>query len=222
MRTSVKGILAIIDHEAIVLEPYKDSVGVWTVGVGHTANAGDPSPAKMHKAGKKLTVTEALALFRKDLAKFEKRVNKWCGPDLEQHQFDALVSFDFNTGGIRYRSRGKYTCASLVKSLKAGNIDKAGAQFMNWSKPPEIIGRRQKERALFESGHYPTVKKLKIYDVRNNRPVNMHHVPVPAGFFDPTPETVTPAPETPLPASKPPRKGLLQLMLEILQKIFKR
>jgi GH24 family phage-related lysozyme (muramidase) len=34
LTTSAKGKLEIISHEAIVLCPYRDSVGVWTWGVG--------------------------------------------------------------------------------------------------------------------------------------------------------------------------------------------
>ena len=40
MKTSLKGILAILDEEAVVLSTYKDSKGVLTIGVGHTAAAG--------------------------------------------------------------------------------------------------------------------------------------------------------------------------------------
>lgn len=40
---------------------------------------------------------------------------------LEQHEFDALVSFDFNTGGI-YR-------ANLTKQLNTGNRVKAAQSF---------------------------------------------------------------------------------------------
>ncbi|WP_428141663.1 glycoside hydrolase family protein, partial [Bradyrhizobium sp.] len=36
--------MALISHEGIVLSRYKDSVGVWTIGVGHTKAAGNPDP----------------------------------------------------------------------------------------------------------------------------------------------------------------------------------
>ena len=49
MKTSSKGIAALVNHEDIVPAPYKDSVGVWTYGVGHTAGAGAPDPARMPK-----------------------------------------------------------------------------------------------------------------------------------------------------------------------------
>ena len=71
MKTSKAGILAILDHEAVVLTPYKDVVGVWTVAVGHTASAGAPNPRHVSR----LNLEEALSIFETDLAKFEKRVN---------------------------------------------------------------------------------------------------------------------------------------------------
>ena len=40
MKTSLKGILAIINEEALVLSTYRDAAGVLTIGVGHTASAG--------------------------------------------------------------------------------------------------------------------------------------------------------------------------------------
>ena len=40
MKTSLKGILAIINEEALVLSTYRDAAGVLTIGVGHTAAAG--------------------------------------------------------------------------------------------------------------------------------------------------------------------------------------
>ncbi len=66
---------------------------------------------------------------------------------VSQHEFDALVSFHLNTGGI-----GR---AQLTKSLNAGNRQAAADQFLGWSKPPEIIPRRKREQALFRTGHYP-------------------------------------------------------------------
>jgi len=165
MKTSPQGRLAILEHEALVLSPYRDSVGVLTVAVGHTASAGLPDPAAIAKP---LTIDEALDIFEADLAKVEARVDKAVKVPLDQHEFDALVSFDFNTGAVHR--------AALVTSLNAGDRAKAAAQFMSWSKPPEIIGRRQKEQALFRDGTYPRVANLKVYD---KHPGKAHLVPVP-------------------------------------------
>jgi len=144
MKTSTPGLIAIISHEGIVLSRYKDSVGVFTIGVGHTKAAGGINPETFTGT---LKMSEAIDLLRTDIVKYENGVNKAVTVPLKQHEFDALVSFHFNTGAI--------SKASFVKKLNAG--DKAGAinGIMDWNKPKEIIKRRTAERDLFATGTYP-------------------------------------------------------------------
>lgn len=149
MRVSPQGIVALAGHEGIVPAPYLDSVGVWTYGVGHTSAAGAPFPDGMPKGMPRYVETavdHALALFAEDLAKYEKRVRSAVKVRLSQHQFDALVSFDFNTGGI-YR-------AKLTAALNAQEDD-AARHFFGWTRPPEIRSRRTDEHRLFTTGIYP-------------------------------------------------------------------
>lgn len=144
LTVSKAGLMALAAHEGIVLSPYRDSKGIWTIGVGHTAAAGYPDPAKFVGS---FTLSEVLGLFRQDVAKYEKAVRAAVKVPVKQHEFDALVSFHYNTGAI-----GK---ATLTKLLNAGKRAEAGAAFMNWTKPPEITDRRKAERDLFLTGKYP-------------------------------------------------------------------
>lgn len=66
---------------------------------------------------------------------------------LKQYEFDAIVSWHYNTGAV--------ATASWIKKLNAG--DRAGAikGIMDWRKPAEIIPRRTAERDLFKTGKYP-------------------------------------------------------------------
>ena len=165
MQTSDKGIVALIGHEGIVPGPYRDTVGVLTYGVGHTAAAGAPDPAKMPTgmpADLDGALTEVFRVFRKDLAKYEADVNRAIKVPVSQHEFDAVVSFHFNTGAIHR--------ASWVKSLNKGDRVKATAQFMNWVKPREIIPRREQERHLFATGEYPT-SRINVWRVGTDRRV---------------------------------------------------
>ena len=150
MKTSDAGLFALALHEGIVPAPYFDSVGVKTYGIGHTLGAGYPDPAKMQR-GMPTNLDAALRdvfdLFRRDVAKYEAAVNRAVKVPVTQAQFDALVSFHYNTGAI-----GK---ASLVKRLNAGDVAGAAAGFMAWKKPPEIIPRRKAEQELFAKGVYP-------------------------------------------------------------------
>ena len=150
MKTSDAGIYAIALHEGIVPAPYFDSVGVLTYGIGHTLGAGYPDPSKMAR-GMPTNLDAALRdvfdLFRRDVAKYEAAVNRAVKVPVTQAQFDALVSFHYNTGAI-----GR---ASLVKRLNAGDVAGAATGFLAWMKPPEIKDRRTAEFALFAKGVYP-------------------------------------------------------------------
>jgi len=144
MKLSDKGLMALIAHEGIVQSRYKDSVGVWTIGVGHTAAAGGIDPAKFNGT---LTMREVFDMLRHDVARYEAAVDKAVKVPLAQHQFDALVSFHYNTGAI-----GK---ATLVKKINSGDFEGAAKGFDAWVNPPEIKPRRMAEKALFKSGVYP-------------------------------------------------------------------
>jgi len=166
-KISDKGVLEIAEHEGFVLGPYLDSVGVKTIWVGHTAAAGGPDPSKMPlvdtRGWSADRVTEELVRglrqFDTDLDSYEGRVNRAIKAPLKQHEFDALVSFDFNTGGIFK--------AQLTKSINAG--DRSGGGFMGWIKPKEIIKRRKAEQSLFRTGNYDANgDDIPVYDALPN------------------------------------------------------
>lgn len=152
MKTSKRGLAEIAAHEGIVLSKYKDSVGVWTIGIGHTKNAGSPDPENV--VGE-LSLQDIMEIFARDIEKFEKRVTKAFSRALTQSQFDAAVSFDFNTGGILR--------ASWVRFFNAGEDERAQHSFMKWRKPREIIPRRQAECDLFFKGKYSGKGKVNVY-----------------------------------------------------------
>lgn len=152
MKVSQQGLAEIAAHEGIVDAPYKDSKGIWTLGIGHTASAGPPDPAKNRRI---FSVAEIMHIFARDVAHFEARVNRAFTRPLSQSQFDAAVSFDFNTGGIHK--------ATWVKQFNAGNTSGARDSIMNWRKPAEIIPRRKKERDLFFNGRYSSDGRATLY-----------------------------------------------------------
>lgn len=151
MQLSPQGLFALALHEGIVPGPYKDSVGVWTYGIGRTAAAGPPDPVKM-KRGMPLNLDAELIrvveLFARDAQRYTADVRRALRRPVEQHQFDALVSFHYNTGAIAR--------ATLTKLVNAGDIDGAANAFMNWTKPPEVAKRRSAEKQLFQRGIYPS------------------------------------------------------------------
>ncbi|GAB4387773.1 lysozyme [Albidovulum sp.] len=150
MQMTDRGLLALARHEGVVPGPYRDSTGTWTFGIGHTAAAGSPDPAKMPRGMPDDLdggIREAFRVFRADLACYEADVLRAVTVTLAPHEFDALVSFHYNTGGIQR--------AALTRHLNAGNRVAAADAFLNWRRPASIIPRREAERDLFRHARYP-------------------------------------------------------------------
>lgn len=150
MQMTDRGLLALVRHEGLVPGPYTDVKQVWTFGIGHTAAAGAPDPATMPRgmpADLDAGIREAFQVFRADLARYEAAVLRAVKVPLEPHEFDALVSFHYNTGGIAK--------AALTRHLNAGDRAAAAAAFMGWLKPAAIRPRREAESDLFATGRYP-------------------------------------------------------------------
>lgn len=146
MKTSEEGVAFIAAQEGVVTRAYRDAAGVWTIGVGHTAAAGAPRPGR----GMVVSRTEALAIFRRDLPRYERRVDAALGP-VSQGAFDGAVSFDFNTGAIDR--------ASWVGLFRKGAKGQARAGLLQWTKAggrtlPGLVRRRQAEARLIFDGAY--------------------------------------------------------------------
>ncbi len=161
-QVSNDGLLEILEHEGIVPAPYLDSVGRWTWGAGHTAAAGGVDPEKLPRGmprGLDAAIADVLSVFRDDIAKYEARVRAAIKVPVKQHEFDALVGFDLNTGGIFK--------AKLTGAINAGEAN-AARHFMGWLKPPEIKARREDEMNLFRTGDYAANGSLiPIYKVNS-------------------------------------------------------
>ena len=151
MQTSAAGRAAIKQREGVVLIAYLDSVGVWTIGVGHTAAAGVPKVVP----GMKISQAEADAILSRDLAIFEIAVTGAVRVPLNQNEFDALVSLAFNIGA------GAFAKSTLVRKLNAGDRNGAADQFLAWNKGTVkgrkvvikgLTTRREAERKQFLSG----------------------------------------------------------------------
>ena len=139
--TSPAGRAALMQREGCRLTAYKDTVDVWTIGVGHSANA--PTPPSVRE-GLTITAAQADEILTRDLVVFEKCVN---AADLKgrlsQNAFDASVSLCFNIGIGAF---GKSTVARLIAS---GDMQGAADAFLMWSKPAVLESRRKAERAQF-------------------------------------------------------------------------
>jgi lysozyme len=127
------------EFEGVKLSAYQDSVGVWTIGVGHTAN--------VHK-GDTCTMEQAMDWLDYDLSVADCAVNKLITVPLNQNQHDALADFVFNLG------EGSLAHSTLLKVLNAGDYDGAANQILAWDHAggkvlQGLTKRRIAERALF-------------------------------------------------------------------------
>jgi lysozyme len=135
------GLALTMQFEGCKLMAYQDSVGVWTIGYGHTGNV---------KAGDTITESQAEDFLKADLATAERNVNSQIMGELTQNQFDALVDFTFNLGG------GALAGSTLRKMLNAGDYEGAAKEFLRWNKAggrvlPGLTRRRQAEVDLFNT-----------------------------------------------------------------------
>lgn len=163
-------MLEILEHEAIVLEAYYDSVGILTWGVGVTNASGHHVERYV---GKPSTIARAIEIYAWLLREryLPGVLRAFKGHTPTENELCAALSFHYNTGAIEK--------ASWVKSFMAGNRAKARKQFMNWSKPKEIIGRRKAERDLFFDNHWTQDGVVLLYDVNSKRkPFNPRPVDV--------------------------------------------
>jgi lysozyme len=124
---------------------YVDPVDVLTIGWGHT---NDHKP--LFTASTVWSQAECDAALADDMATFEQHVNNLAKIPLFPYEFDALVSWSFNTGGP--------STASLWDALNAGNKAAIPAKLAEWNKGTvkgekvELSGltrRRKAEGQLF-------------------------------------------------------------------------
>lgn len=135
LKTGQAGLNLIKQFEGCRLTAYKCPAGVWTIGYGHTAGV---------TSGQTITQTEADKLLVEDVAKYEKKVNKYYDRyKWNQNEFDALVSFAFNIGSIdKLTANGTRSRAVIVEKLLLYN--KAAGKALTG-----LTRRRQAERELF-------------------------------------------------------------------------
>jgi lysozyme len=145
MKTSNNGLSIIKHFEGLKLEAYLCPAKVVTIGYGTTRINGKPI-----NLGTKITVEEAERLLKEDLKAFEAAVTRHTTVELNQNQFDALVSFVYNVGEGNFRS------STLLKLLNSGNYEGASEQLLRWTRAngqvlPGLVRRREAEKRLFDT-----------------------------------------------------------------------
>ena len=138
--TSQEGLELIASFEGCELTAYRCPAGVLTIGYGHT---GDDV-----YEGQEITEDEAFELLAQDVKTAENCVNAQ-NLEIEQHQFDALVSFVYNVGS------GNFKKSTLLRKVRENAMDESiRDEFMKWVQAggkilDGLVARRNAEADLY-------------------------------------------------------------------------
>jgi len=141
MRTSNIGIMLIKEYEGCETTAYKCPAGVWTIGYGHIKGV---------QEGDVITEVQAHDMLIEELVEYEGYINKEVTVDLNQNQFDAMVSWVYNLGSGNLRS------STLLVELNKGNYQAVPIEIKRWNKAAgEVLAgltkRRHSEAELFSA-----------------------------------------------------------------------
>lgn len=148
MKMSSAGVQMLVALEGIDTTIYSDVVGIPTIGVGHVLTQSERASGKiMLSSGEVLDIRNGLTqaqvmdLMLDDVMTHEGCVNELVKVDLEQYQFDALVSWVFNVG------RGAMQGSTLLRRLNSGEYDAVPDELRRWTKGT-INGKKRTIRGL--------------------------------------------------------------------------
>lgn len=146
MKISNKGLELIKEFEGLSLTPYLCDANRATIGYGNTYYS---NGRKVTLEDDPITEEEATKLLEYVVDKdFSKAINKFVKVELNQNQFDALVSFCYNIG------RGAFETSTLLRKLNRSDYTGASNEFERWNKAggevlEGLTRRRLKEKELF-------------------------------------------------------------------------
>lgn len=147
MKMTEEGLALIRQSEGLRLASYRDAVGIWTIGYGHTSAAGKPAVS----AGQRISIEEADEILRRDVEAFAAGVRAVLARELSDQQFSALVSFAYNVG------IGAFRKSSVLQAANAGEHARVPQRLCLWVKAggrtlPGLVKRRASEAALYMQG----------------------------------------------------------------------
>ena len=154
LTASTAGIDMIAGFETYSPEPYEDAAGDCRIGYGHLVHLGpcDGSEEQQYPDG--ITEAKAKELLIERIRSAEDPVHDAARRGLEQHQFDALVSFVVNVGGETFQQ------SRIPELLLAGRTGEVSAELKLWVNAEgqpldQLVKRREAEARLFDTGEYP-------------------------------------------------------------------
>jgi lysozyme len=143
-----KGYLFITKHEGLRLKPYLCPAKIPTIGYGNTYYS---DGKKVTLLDKDITKQQAFDMFKEIANRFGKRVDELVTSNINQNQFNALVSFAYNVG------TGNFASSTLLKKINKNPNDLTlKAEFLRWNKAGGkvlngLTNRRNEEADLYFS-----------------------------------------------------------------------
>jgi lysozyme len=143
-----KGYLLITKFEGLRLKPYLCSAKIPTIGYG---NSYYPDGKRVTLLDKDITKQQAFDMFKEVANRFAKRVDTLVTSNLNQNQFNALVSFAYNVG------TGNFSSSTLLKKVNRNPDDLTiKDEFLRWNKAGGkvlngLTNRRNEEAILYFS-----------------------------------------------------------------------
>lgn len=145
MQVSTNFFSILKNFEGFVKCPYRDQVGIPTIGIGTTVY---PNGKKVSMTDPCISFEQASDYVRNHIAPLEEMLTTLL-PTLNQNQFDALISFIYNVGD------GAFKNSTLLKKAKINKDDPTiRDEFAKWKKAggkvlSDLVSRRKQEADLY-------------------------------------------------------------------------
>ena len=148
MKLDDKGYKLITKFEGLSLKPYLDSIKVPTIGYGNTYYT---DGKRVTLLDKEITKEVAFDMFKEIANRFGKRVDELVTSNINQNQYNSLVSFAYNVG------TGNFASSTLLKKVNKNPNDLTiKAEFLRWNKAGGkvingLTNRRNEEANIYFS-----------------------------------------------------------------------
>lgn len=176
MQMSKTGRIMLLELEGFKTRVYHDSAGLPTIGVGHLLTREELDSGQIWLTAQKralvwrngLSREDVEALLAQDLPEYEQVVKGLLNVSMEQHEFDALVSFCFNVGETRFSE------STLLKRVNAGRFDVVPDEFRKWifvtiggvkKRVRGLVNRREQEIRCWSGDLLPAQKAAQVAPV---------------------------------------------------------
>ncbi len=132
-------------HEGVRTKPYKDSLGLWTVGVGHLIGDGKTLPREWDR---ELSMQEVDQLFAEDYKHHKEAATKIPGYNkLNMSGQGALIDLTFNMGPTWWKKWPNFT-----KNISAGNTEGAASSLEDSKWYQQVKSRAKTIVAMIRQG----------------------------------------------------------------------